>query len=46
MCEKLERRKHQNSTVKSEKHLVENVSMFGKRVNNYHPLAILEIYEE
>jgi len=46
MHEKLERRKHQKITVKSEQLLVENISMFGKRANNYNPLAILEIYEE
>ena len=46
MHEKLRRRKSQNSTVKSEPLLVDNVSMFVKRANNYNPLGILEIYEE
>jgi len=46
MHENLERRAQQNSGVKSEQPLVENVSMFGKRANNYKSLAILEIYEE
>jgi hypothetical protein len=46
MHEKLERRKHKNSRVKSEQLLVENVFMFGTWANNYNPLAILEIYEE
>jgi hypothetical protein len=45
MHEKL-KRTQQNSGVKSEQLLVENVSMFGKRANNYKPLAIHGIYEE